>query len=320
MRIRHALGCAGEGVYRRLEALEQARTEQTDQGCFALIGFRVGFMPVARGPVTSQSQFRVAFIGRQRLSEIIKEAWQHRIQAVLHLFDFGLGKANDLAAHAGNRFVGIILLDEVSGAPDGRFVQHIKEHIGPQSIGVLVSGGLEASPQRSYALAREGGIVPDKIGQQVVQIPERIIDRRGGHQHQLLWRMPLQHPAQGAHISCIRITQRVRFVNDDHLVLIDREAQAVLARAAERRQHRELLIRQHLELHAVLILEPVPGAIAQYGGRNQQDALTLLIDDVPDEFAADESFAQADAISDDHAIVVIKNAAGAEETIVLKAG
>ena len=125
-----------------------------------------------------------------------------------------------MAAHAWNRFVGIVLLDEVAGTPDGRLIQHIKQHIGSQIIRILVSSGLKPLAQRTNTLVGECGIVPDKIGEQVVQIPQRIIDRRGGHQHQFLWRVPLQHAAQGAHPGGIRIAQGMRFVHDDHLVVI----------------------------------------------------------------------------------------------------
>ncbi len=81
---------------------------------------------------------------------------------------------------------------------------------------------------------------------------------------------------------------------------------------------REFFVTDRLQIDLVLVLKGLPGAIPQGGRRNEQSSLAPLFHHLPDQFAADEGFAQTNGVCDQNAVVLRKYSFGAEYAVVLK--
>lgn len=135
------------------------------------------------------------------------------------------------AARPDDPVVRVILLHEMPRPPHRHCVEHVKKNVGPQVVRIFLRSFLEPFFQRPDAAIRKRRIVPNEQGQQIVQVPQRVVDRRGCQQHQLFGRLAQQQPPQGCRAACLRVAERLRLVHDDHRVLVQATFQVGLTPA-----------------------------------------------------------------------------------------
>ena len=70
----------------------------------------------------------------------------------------------------------------------------------------------------------------------------------------------------------------------------------------------------------MLVPEALPCSVSQRGGGYQEGALAMVHHDTSKQFAANEGFAQPNAVSDQHAIVLSQDAPCSPHAIFLKPG
>src|SRR5690606_865290 len=79
-------------------------------------------------------------------------------------------------------FIGVISHYKVASTVHCRCIKNIKQHVRSQIIRVFRYHIPEALAQRTNASICKDRIMADKVGEQVVQIPERVVYRGGSHQ------------------------------------------------------------------------------------------------------------------------------------------
>src|SRR5687768_9494573 len=83
--------------------------------------------------------------------------------------------------------VRVILLDEVPGATDGRRIEDVEQEFGSETERILPGRLVEASSDRWNPGIGKDAVVADKIREQIVKIPEGVVDRSSAHHHHLFW-------------------------------------------------------------------------------------------------------------------------------------
>ena len=157
--------------------------------------------------------------------------------------------------------------------------------------------------------------VAGKKFDQVLEIRQCVIDRRGGEmKHLLVCAEVVKRPVARAagFASEAAITKMVGFVNDDgirlirHLFKDGREIRAVGADAAHEVGVIENFEREEAvqKMRQIFSYVPLPDRHAAGLGDEQDDALLLIHHQPLNEHEADEGFPQADAIAKECAIVI----------------
>src|SRR5207249_10692845 len=67
-----------------------------------------------------------------------------------------------------------------------------------------------------------------------------------------------------------------------------------------------------------MMLECRPRAVTQGGRGDEQGALPLVFNRLPDDLAADESLSEPDTIGNQHAVILLQDSLGAKDAVVLK--
>ena len=95
------------------------------------------------------------------------------------------------AGIAGNFAVGIVLLDELAHSPHCHSVYHIKEVFRCEFFGRAALSFFEFLFKRADSRIGQVGVVAEEVSEQVLEVVQRVVYRRGGEQHELLGRVAI---------------------------------------------------------------------------------------------------------------------------------
>src|SRR3989442_10693923 len=95
------------------------------------------------------------------------------------------------------------MLYEVACSACGGCVQQVKEHFRLEGEWIARGGSLESTLERRDSDVGEHRVVADEVGQQLIEVPQTVIHRRGGHEDDLLRWITPQERTQG--LSTARI-------------------------------------------------------------------------------------------------------------------
>ncbi len=266
-----------EGVDARLEALEEPRAQQPRR--LQLEGLGVGVAePVGRGSVAGQRELLAVLEGvrgrqgavlglhvrPEGVGETLEEARQNLVQLVLLAQHGRLGEGDRhlFAAHA-DALVGVEALDEAAGPPDRHGVQDVEELVRREVVWVLGRSLGEVLPQGRYPGLHERPVVADEVGEEVVEVPEGVVDGGGREQDHLLRRGPGEELAQPARPVSLGVAVGVSLIDDDHGVVVGVLAQDLVAGSAEGWVPGQLLVGDDLYAPEEVVVEelfprPVP--------------------------------------------------------------
>ena len=205
------------------------------------------------------------------------------------------------------------------GPSHGHGVEHVEQHVGPQVVGILPRGLAESLLQRADSTLGENGVVPDEQGQQIVQVPQRVVHGRGRHQHQLLGRLSQEQPPQRLGAPRVGIAEHMGLIHHHHRVVVGTVAE-VLPFAAQLPVVEEFLEGNVLKVKLVVVGESFPHPVAQRGRRDQEHPLPPVLHRLPDQLAGNEGLAQAHAIGEQHAVVLAQDSPGAPQAVALERG
>jgi len=227
----HAAERAPERLGRGLEALEERRAQEADQRR-VLAGIaparRVALRLVAR-----HAQQRMPVLGHQNLLEPREEAGQDRLEVVA---DRGSDRPRELDWHhtpvrPADQVARVVLLDEASRALHGRGVDDRVEQVGAQVEGVLAHRLLEALADREHAAIGEPGVLLHEEPQEVVEVPERVVDRRGREEHEVA-ALAGEEPAEDVRARArVGVAVVVRLVHDHERIVVERVFEVALLAA-----------------------------------------------------------------------------------------
>lgn len=144
---------------------------------------------------------------------------------------------------------------------------------------------------------------------EVVEVPEAVVHRRGREQDELL-ALSAEQPLHGPVPGCVLVAERVRLVDDDEPVglLVAREPPRGPGGAGyELLVCRELLEREHLGRQAGA-LDPRLPALAELRRADDERRVSLLERVLLDEGEADLGLAGADPVGVDDAVVALEDA------------
>ena len=128
---------------------------------------------------------------------------------------------DDLPACIARNFaVGIVLFDELTHAPHGHSVYHIKEVFRSEFFGRTALGFFEFLFERADSHFSQVGVVAEKVSEQVLEVVQRVVYRRGGEQHELLARVAIQQFVKDFGPLRGRIAKIVGFVNHHERELV----------------------------------------------------------------------------------------------------
>ena len=123
-----------------------------------------------------------------------------------------------------------MLLHELPGALHRRRVDDGVEQVRAQARRILPHGALEAFADREDAPVREAGVLADEEPHQVVEVPERVVDRCGSQQQQIAPPPEQEAPQDSRAGRGVGIAVVVRLVDDHELVLVERALERFLGR------------------------------------------------------------------------------------------
>ena len=292
----HSAGGAPERLGRRLEALEQRRSKQPDER--RVLARVAPARRVALGLVARHAQERVPVLGHQDLLQAGEEAGQHRVQVVADRRGHGLRESDRRHAPVGptDHVTRVVLRDEAPRALDRRGVDDRVEQVRAQVEGVGAHGVLEALADREHPALGEPGVLFHEEAEQVVEVPERVVDGRR-REHQEVASLAGEEPPQdcGA-LSGVGVAVVVGLVHDNERVVVERVLEVLLF-AAELGVVRQLLVGKALDEELVVVQEPLPGRIAQRRGANEEHSLAPLAV-VADDLAGREGLSEPHAVGD----------------------
>src|SRR5262249_7273550 len=155
-----------------------------------------------------------------------------------------LGEPDRLPASVRQRdeVVLVVLLDKMARAFDCGGINDRVQQVWIEIEGVLPHRIVKAVVDRQYAAEGQSSVLFDEVTQQVVKVPDRVVDRRGREQQQVAARPSkqlTQHAGAGLGAGVAIV---VRFVNNNEGVLVKLGAK-VIAVAAKLPVAGQLLIR-----------------------------------------------------------------------------
>ena len=107
--------------------------------------------------------------------------------------------------------------------------------------GILVGRFLKPLLERGDTAVREDRIMSDEVCEQVVEVPERVVHRRGGEEDDLPRRVAAEKLPECARAFRVRVPESVRLVDHDEGVVVDVGPQCAPLSFAELLVIRELL-------------------------------------------------------------------------------
>ena len=256
------------------------------------------------------------------LGDVRGQAGAGVVQVVALRGQAGFGERDGRAV--GKDRARILAHDEAAVAPHAHHVGQAEEHVRVQVFGVrpVGAGPHEQVLQRPNARAVEGPVVSRERHDQVVQVPEPVVDGRGGQQHEVLL-LAAQQPRQRAVPGRARIAQGVGLVEDDQsvdvLVVGERAVAGPRAttRIGELRVGGELLVADHLRGKPRLV-QPLAPMLAQLGRHDHQDVKAAPHRVLLHERQADLGLARAHAVRVDDAPVLADDGKRATKAVVLE--
>ena len=168
------------------------------------------------------------------------------------------------------------------------------------------------------------GVLAQEEADQVVEVPQRVVDRRRRQQQQVPPPAEHQRPQGRRPRRRIGIPVVVGLVDDHELILVERALQVLLPclrtlRVPKLPVARELLERQALDEQLIRAQELLPRGVPQRRGADQQGPLSPLPVDLED-LTRDERLSQADLVGDDAPPRLPNQPERAGHSVFLKAG
>jgi hypothetical protein len=213
----------------------------------------------------------------------------------------------------------VVLLDEPAVAAHGHGIDQREQDLLSEFLGIARAGPDEELPQRRDSQARspEGGVVASEEHDQVVQIPEAVVHRRRGEEHEVLLRAA-QQPVEGCVPRRVGVPERVGFVHDHQAVRVLREVESALRALPQLAVGGQLLVRDHLARQARLVPALLPERLAELGGRDDQRVRATLARVLLEEAQADLGLPGADPVGVDHSPELLHDPSGASVALLLE--
>ena len=175
-------------------------------------------LPAVPGrPVARHRELGVAFAGIQNLRELVEESRKHLVQIVAAGADHRIGEADrDLGPVLQAKVVvRVEALNEVPGPSHRGRVEDVEEGVRTEREGVFVGRFLKPLLERGDAAVREDRVVADEVGEEVVEVPERVVHRRRGEEEDLPRWIAAQKLPQRTRTLRVRVPEGVRLVDHD---------------------------------------------------------------------------------------------------------
>ena len=301
--VPQALDCAERGAPGGLEPLEQPRPHQAGQ-CLFVCGLAGTLSQIGRGPVPGHGQ---CVDGGNDLPH---DARIGHVQLVAPLEQHRVGEF--YRRTIGEMVVRVVAFQEGTIAAHRDGVNQWEQDILRESLRVVGAGIEEETakaPDTQWGVG-EGAVVAAEQQHEAVEVPEGVVDRRGGEQHQV-FRGASHEPVHGRIPRGVVVPKGVGLVHDDEAVhvLVDvQDPLGALTPGGKLPVVAELLVRDHLTGKVRLIKAPLPQPIAQLGRRDDERVESLLPRVLGDELQADFGLARAHPVRIDHAAVALDDA------------
>ncbi len=189
-----------ERLRRGFEALEQAGAQQPRRRLGRGRVVRVGPPEIRVGRVSGEAHEALPRVRIERVGHRVEQARRRLLQLVVDALGHGL-REHDWAPHAVRADQHVVLVEalhEAARAPHRHRVDDGVEQVGAEVGRVLARGLAEALADVGHARLRQGAVLPQEIPEQLVEVPQAVVHRRGGEQDEALAR-PLHEAAQ--HLS-----------------------------------------------------------------------------------------------------------------------
>src|SRR5271157_5053175 len=157
----------------------------------------------------------MAIVWSQCSFDFIEEPRQEAIEGICIGLYMRVREANwyFIAAIVLHPVIWIITTHEMPRSPDSGLIQNIKQGIRFQVIRVLLHCIGEFLLERADTQISKFCVMLDEVVQQSVEVPQRIIDGRGGHQNELLGRSSLEEFTQRSGTNCVRVSKGLSFIH-----------------------------------------------------------------------------------------------------------
>ena len=320
----HLVDGLAEGEGGGLEPLEQTRPQEPHHGpgprVFRLV--RLSKTGLRHVPGEGESPFPVRVEG---LLQTVEEAGQPVFKRVAHAYRPRLGKDDGLgpALGSGDRIPGIVLLHELPCPLHRGRVDDWIEHVRAQAGRVRPHGVLEALADREDAPASEVGVLAQEEADQVVEIPERVVDRGGGQQQKVTPSAEQKPAERRGPRGRVGVAVVVGLVDNDELILVESTLKMLLVgmRAlpvAKLRVVGQLLEGQALDIELMFTQECPPHAVTQRGRTDQEGPLPAIPVEAED-LPGDEGLPESYLIGDNHAAGIAHQPQSASNAMLLEA-
>jgi hypothetical protein len=152
----------------------------------------------------------------------------------------------------------------------------------------------------------------------VIQIPKRVVDRRGREQQDIAPLAGEQSPQRRRPRGRVGIAVVVCLVHHDERVIVQRVSEVRLL-ASQLNVVGQLLVRHALDsaIEGEVMEEAVPGGVAKARGAHEEHSLATLAV-VLDDLAGREGLSEPDTVGNHHPAVLVQDLAGTPDAVLLE--